>query len=190
MKAKLEYPIVSPKFFGEKIIGSTSSDKTHKMMGRNVTVYGKSIEKGFPKQYYKFTFKVDRLEDGVLKTDFIGHEVSRAYMSKNVRVLSTRVDSYIKEISEDGYEITLKPIIITSKNICSTVAAKLRKELSKFLRLYIQKNNLETITKEIMSDELQGYLKKSLNAIYPINLLEIRKSEVRKLRPKKAEEKK
>lgn len=191
MKAKLEYPIVSPKSFGEKAIGSTSSDKVHKMMGRNVTVYGKSIEKNFPKQYYKFTFKIDRLEDGVLKTEFIGHEVSRAYMSKNVRTFSTRIDSYIREVSEDGYEVTLKPIVITSKNICSTVAAKLRKELSKFLRLYIQKNNLETMTKEIISDELQGYLKKSLNSIYPINLLEIRRSQVRKLRPKKeASEKK
>ncbi|MBN2095756.1 MAG: hypothetical protein JW727_06940 [Candidatus Aenigmarchaeota archaeon] len=180
MKAKAEYPIVAPKFFGEKVIGTTSADKPHKCFGRNVMIYGRALERNFPKQYYKFTFKIGQLEDGVFKTDFVGHEVSRAYMSKNVRVLTTRIDTVIKEVSEDGYDITLKPVIITSKNICSSVCFKLRKELSKFLRLYIQKNDLETITKEIMSDELQGYLKKSLNAIYPINTLEIRKSEVKK----------
>jgi ribosomal protein S3AE len=184
MKSKLEYPIVSPKIFGEKPIGSTAADKPAKFIGRNVTIYGKAIEKNFPKQYYKFTFKIEKLEDNVLKTGFVGHEVSRAYMSKNVRVGSTRIDSVVKEISEDGYAVTLKPIVITSKNICSSIAAKLRKELSKFLKLYIQKNTLEAITKEIMSDELQGYLKKSLNAIYPINILEIRKSEVRKFKVK------
>jgi len=184
MKSKLEYPILSPKTFGEKPIGSTAADKPAKFIGRNVTVYGRAIERNFPKQYYKFTFKIEKLEDNMLKTGFVGHEVSRAYMSKNVRVGSTRIDSVIKEISEDGYEIKLKPIVITSKNICSSIAAKLRKELSKFLKLYIQKNNLETITNEIMSDELQGYLKKSLNAIYPINILEIRKSEVRKFKVK------
>jgi ribosomal protein S3AE len=108
-------------------------------------------------------------------------------MSKNVRVGSTRIDSYIREVSEDGYQVTLKPIVITSKNICSSIAAKLRKELSKFLKLYIQNNTLEAITKEIMSDELQGYLKKSLNAIYPINILEIRKSEIKKVKVKEAE---
>ncbi|MGC9310611.1 MAG: hypothetical protein ACP5E4_02700 [Candidatus Aenigmatarchaeota archaeon] len=181
MKAKTEYPIVSPKFLGEVSLGMTSADKPHKVIGRNLTVYGRQLERNFPKHYYKFRFKIAALDGDTLRTDFIGHEVSRTYMSRNVRLLSTRIDTNIKEISEDGYEIVLKPIVITSKNICSSVAAKLRKELSKFLRLYIQRNDMETITKEIMSDELQSYLKKSLNAIYPINILEIRKSEIRKV---------
>lgn len=184
MKSKVEYPIVSPKAFGENVIGSTAADKPHKFIGRNVTVYGKDIARNFPKQYYKFTFKIEGLDNNILRTAFAGHEVSRAYMSKNVRIGSTRIDSVIREVSEDGYQITLKPIVITSKNICSSIAFKLRRELSKFLKLYIQKNTLEAITNEIMSDELQGYLKKSLNAIYPINILEIRKSEVKKFKVK------
>lgn len=184
MKTKTDYPILCPKFFGEKVIGSTPADKPNKLIGRNLTVYGRQIDKRFPKHYYKFTFKINELDGENLKTAFVGHEVSRAYMSRNVRLFSTRIDSYIRGVSEDGYLVTLKPILITSTNVCSSIAVKLRKELSKFLRLYIQKNDMETITKEIMSDELQGYLKKSLNAIYPINTLEIRKSEVKKLKKK------
>jgi ribosomal protein S3AE len=182
MKNKLEYPIISPKFLGERNIGFTLADKPHKMVGRNLTVYGRQVDKNLPKHYFKFTFKISGIDGETLKADFIGHEVSRAYISRHVHTGSTRIDSFVKGVSEDGQVVILKPIIVTPTNICTSIVSKLRKELSKFLRLYIQNNDVETITKEIMSDELQGYLKKSLNAIYPINILEIRKSEVKPLK--------
>jgi ribosomal protein S3AE len=82
MKSKVEYPIVSPKIFGEKPIGSTAADKPAKFIGRNVTIYGRAIDRSFPKQYYKFTFKVEKLENNILKTVFVGHEVSRPICPK------------------------------------------------------------------------------------------------------------
>jgi small subunit ribosomal protein S3Ae len=178
-KLKNEFEIKLPKLFKEKIVGKTFADKDHKIIGRKFTVYAKDIWDKTQKYYYKFNFKIDKIGEKGITTSFIGHEVSRAFISKNVKKSSTRIDLYVKGKTKDGIIFVLKPIVITTMNVKTSIARSIRKEIRKFIELYIKENNLDKIIKEIISDDLQRDLKKSLNAIYPVSIVEIRKSEVK-----------
>ena len=178
-KPKQEFEIRLPKLFGKKIIGKTFADKPKKIGGRKFTVYAKDIWDKTQKYYYKFDFKVDGIKDKELITSFRGHQISRAFISKNVRKFSTRIDLYIREKTKDGIDLILKPLIITTMNVKTSIVKSIRKEAKKFLELYIRENTLNKIVQDIISDDLQRDLKKSLNAIYPISIVEIRKTEVR-----------
>lgn len=178
-KSKQEFEIRTPELFGEKTIGKTFADKSKKLVGRKFTVYAKDIWERSQKYYYKFDFKVEGLEDNNLVTSFKGHDISRAFISKFVRKFSTRIDLYVKGKTKDNFTLVLKPLIITTMNVKTSVAENIRKEVRRFLELYIKENTLDRIVQDIISDDLQRDLKKSLNAIYPISTLEIRKSEVK-----------
>jgi len=178
-KSKQEIEIKTPKLFGEKIIGKTFADKPKKILGRRFSVYARDILERGQKYYYKFNFKVEHLEEDKVVASFKGHDISRAFISKSVRKFSTRIDLYVKGKTKDNFTVVLKPLIITTMNVKTSVAKNIRREVKRFLELYIRENILDRIVQDIISDDLQRDLKKSLNAIYPISILEIRKSEVK-----------
>ena len=178
-KPKKEFNIKLPKLFDEKIIGKTLADHQRKIIGRKFTIYAKDIWENTPKYYYKLSFRIDSVENSNAIASFIGHEISRAFISKNVKKNSTRIDSYIKGITKDNATIVLKPIVITAKRVKTSVASAIRKEMNKFLELYIKENSVDKIIKDIVSDDLQKDLRKTLNVIYPLSVVEIRKSELK-----------
>ena len=73
----------------------------------------------------------------------------------------------------------LKPLVVTAKNVKTSVAKNIRKKIENFLELYICGNDFEQIMNKILDDELQRDSKKILNTIYPISVVEIRKSEIK-----------
>ncbi len=178
-KPKQEFEIKTPKLFGEKAVGKTFAEKSKNIIGRKFTVYAKDIWERSQKYYYKFDFKIEDLKDDKLVTSFKGHEISRAFISKSVRKFSTRIDLYIKGKTKSDFILVLKPLIITTMNVKTSVSRNIRREVKRFLELYIRENTLDKIVQDIISDNLQRDLKKSLNAIYPISTVEIRKSEVK-----------
>ncbi len=178
-KTKKEYQIKLPTIFGEKIIGKTKGDKPEKIIGRKFSVYLRDIDEKAQKYYYKFDFKISKIEEDKALTSIGGHEISRSFISKGVKKFSTRIDGYVKEKTKDGRELILKPFVVTAKNIQPSVAKRLRKKMEKFLELYISGNNFEDIMNKILNDELQRDSKKILNIIYPISIVEIRKTEVK-----------
>jgi len=178
-KTKKEFDIVLPKLFGEKTIAKTIADKPSKVVGRNLSVYAREIDEKSRKYYYKFNFKIVKVEDNKALTSFIGHEVSRSFISENVKKFSTRIDGYVKKKTKDDIELCLKVFIVTAKNVKTSIARNIRKKAKNFLELYISGNEFDKIINRILIDELQRDLKKILNTIYPISVVEIRKSEVK-----------
>jgi small subunit ribosomal protein S3Ae len=178
-KTKKEYQIISPKLFGKKLIGKTKADKPDKIIGRKFSIYLRDIDRKAQKYYYKFDFKISKVEGDKALTSLVGHEVSRSFVSRSIKKFSTKIDGYIKEKTKDGRELILKPLVITAKNVQTSVAKSIRKKIENFLELYISGNDFEKIMNSILNDELQRDSKKILNTIYPISVVEIRKSEIK-----------
>ncbi|HIE41418.1 MAG TPA: hypothetical protein EYP80_02015 [Candidatus Aenigmarchaeota archaeon] len=178
-KLKKEFEIKLPRLFDEKIIGKTFVDKPKKIIGRKLIIYARDIWENTQKYYYKFAFKINEVKENEALVEFVGHEIARAFISKNVKRHSTRIGLYIKGNTRDGIMLVLKPIVITTKKVKTSIARSIRNEMKKFLELYISENNIDKIIRDIISDDLQRYLKKSLNIIYSISIVEIRKSEVK-----------
>ncbi len=178
-KVKKEYQILLPKLFGEKIIGRTISDKPDKITGRKFSVYARNIDPNIRKYYYKFNFKIIKIEENKAITSLAGYEVSRSFISKSVKEFSTRIDGYVIGKTKDDIEVILKPFVVTAKNVKSSIASNIRKKIEEYLKSYISDNNLETIIKRILNDDLQRDVKKILNIIYPISVIEIRKIQIK-----------
>ncbi|MCK4429151.1 MAG: hypothetical protein KAU95_02155 [Candidatus Aenigmarchaeota archaeon] len=178
-KVKKEFNILLPKLFGERVVSKTMADKPDKIMGRKFSVYARDVSPETQKYYYKFSFKVTKIEDDKAMCSFVGHEVSRSFISRCVKTDSTRIDGYVICKTKDDVELILKPFIVTPRKVKSSVATDIRIKLEDSLKTHVSKNNLDAIVKGILSDDLQRKLKKTISLVYPINLIEIRKTEIK-----------
>lgn len=178
-KTKKEFQIVLPKIFKEKAVGITKADKPEKITGRKFSLYLRDIDEKAQKYYYKFYFKITKVEGNEALTSIVGAEVSRSFVSKSIKRFSTRINGYVKEKTKDGKELILKPLVVTAKNVQTSVARNIRKKMENFLELFISGNEFEKIMEKILNDELQRDSKKILSTIYPVSVIEIRKIELK-----------
>ncbi|MCK4730035.1 MAG: hypothetical protein KAT28_01830 [Candidatus Aenigmarchaeota archaeon] len=177
-KIKKEFQIIAPKFFGGAAIGITRADKPDKIIGRKLSIYAGDLNKNMKKYYYKFHFKITDIEEDKANCAFVGYEVSKSYLSKNIRKFSTRIDGRIKGKTKDDKEIVLKVFVTTVKNVQTSVAKVIRQKIENFIDLSLLGNELDALMTKILNDELQRDLKKVLNIIYPISTVEIMKAEI------------
>ncbi|RLJ00447.1 MAG: hypothetical protein DRP06_01970 [Candidatus Aenigmatarchaeota archaeon] len=177
-KIKKEFQITAPKLFGNVKIGVTRADKPDKIIGRKFSIYACDLNKNMKKYYYKFHFKITDVEEDKANCSLAGYEVSKSYLSKNIRKFSTRIDGRIKGKTKDGKEIVLKVFVITAKNVQTSVSKVIRQKIENFINLSLSGTDLEVLMNKIFKDELQRDLKRVLNIIYPISTVEIMKAEI------------
>ncbi len=177
-KMKKEFRIISPKFFGRTVIGVTRADKPDKIIGRKLSLYARDINKNMKKYYYKFHFKITDVEEDKANCSLAGYEVSKSYLSKNIRKFSTRIDGRIAGKTKDGKEIVLKVFVITTRNVQTSVSKVIRQRIENFINLSLSGTEFDALMNKILNDELQRDLKRVLNIIYPISTVEIMKAEI------------
>ncbi len=176
LKGKMWIQILAPKFFEEKKLGETLVSEPEQVLGRTIEAntfeFGGSPEKF----YYKLFFKISEVTGSMARTKFFGHDCSRDFLARVVHYNSTRLDTNQIVQLKDG-RLRIKSVAITARPVSQKVAKNLRKKISEKVS-ELSALTLEEFVKSAMSDEIQQSMKAEINKIYPLRVLEFRKSEV------------
>lgn len=172
------YSVMSPKIFGEEVIGEMISQEPKNLINRRVEVGLNEINKDLSKFYIKLIFRVTGVEKGKAYTSFDGHRCMREYISHIVRPKVTRVDSNTVVTTKDGKKIRVKGLLLFSKNVSRSQKSAAIKILNDTAAEFAESKEFDDFVKSMVFGELANEFKKRCEKIYPVSKVEIRKSEV------------
>ena len=71
------YEIISPKMFGEKVVGETLAVDPKSLVGRKIEVSLMELSRNYSQFYIKLEFRVEKVEGNKAFTTFVGHDIMR-----------------------------------------------------------------------------------------------------------------
>jgi len=194
-KGKDWFDIISPPEFGSKILYQTPSTDPSSLVGRNINVPVSEVFGDRSKYFMWLKFKIADVKGTNANTIPNGFQCTSEYLSRMVRKRKDKIEITHIVKTKDGWKIRVKPVLIMTRNVSSSIRTSIRNSLSGFLDANTKKMTMNEITQEIIKGAFQMKIKKELSKTYPIRFTEIGKVKVLetskdaiKLQPKVKEE--
>ena len=87
------YDIVTPKYFGKKVIGQSLTTDPNRLINRIIEVSLVELTGEATKYYIKLYFKVNKVEGNKVSTMFYGHDTTRDFVARVVQTRTNRIDT-------------------------------------------------------------------------------------------------
>ncbi|MBI5347654.1 MAG: 30S ribosomal protein S3ae [Candidatus Aenigmarchaeota archaeon] len=175
---KTWYNIVSPKMFGEKIIGETLSVDTKYLEGRVIEMTMAEVVGDYSRFFVKLRLRIDRIDGSNAYTEFIGHSCLTERIYRMVQRRTRRVDSITDVITKDGQQLRLKMLVVLSRRVKTSIKVAVRMKMKQMMLDRASMLTFEELVKEIINGKLQVFVREECKKIYPVSGVEIRRSEV------------
>lgn len=169
---------MAPKVFGGKQVGQAVASKMQELEGRMLEVPLSDLTGNFKHFTTKVNLKIAGKVEGGLSTEYVGQELMRDQVSRNVRRWSSRIDGIQDIVLKDGKEMRVKSLIITARRVNTAIKKELRAEAFKELQDYLSQKTLDEVVEDVTNNKIQGILEGNLKKIYPVKSVNIRKIEV------------
>ena len=178
LKSKSWYSVYAPSYLEGAKIGDALAKDPDSLIGRVIKTSLQEIVSGVSKPYLSMFFKISRYEGDHLNTDFIGHEISRSYISRLSRKKHSKIDVITDCKTQDDHKIRLKTLVITGYICNNSVARAIFHETDTILRNRVEGIGIDEFVRLIISDSLQKEVARQCKNIYPLKRVEVRASEV------------
>lgn len=177
-RQKQWYTIRAPKLFNGRELGATLADDPEKLHGRTVETTLKDLTGDFSKMHVKIAFRVAGHRGNEAYTKFWGHELTSDYTRRLTRRKQSKVDDVVDVVTQDGYKIRVKPLIVTDRRCQSSQ----RRAIRTLTRAEIQKAAKGVSMGQFIHDAVVGDLASNAyqqaRKIHPIKRVEIRRTEI------------
>ena len=174
VKKKIWYKILAPKLFGQKEIGESYLASPESAVGRTLKINLKDLTGNVKDQNGYVVFEITKLNGNMLQTTIRGFELTAAFVKRSVRKNTNRLDDYFEFVSKDGKKIAVKSLMITLHKVNRSICSELRRQLRDGLNEDISKNEFEVFLGNLVSNRVQGGLRKRLAKVYPLRDLVLR----------------
>lgn len=126
-KAKRWYTIRAPRTpWSFRVIGETLAEDSSQLIGRNYEVIQNELDGDFSKMHVKVVFKVTDVLGNDAITEFVGHELLKDHVRRQVRRDRGKIDDTIDVVTEDGFYVRFKPLMISRARIKSSQKQQMR----------------------------------------------------------------
>lgn len=179
-KRKKWYRVVAPKFLGERELFEVPASEDEALLNRVIKIPLREISRDAAHSYTNVFLRVFEIRGNKAFTKFISHEVSRDYLSTQVRRRQDVLDMVFPVKSRDGVEFTIKAMVITAVKCSSRQKTVLRNELKKFLTDKAASQDFGSFILDALYGrtgvETKAYLRK---LVAPLRRVEIRKTQLK-----------
>ncbi|MDP2908881.1 MAG: hypothetical protein Q8N77_03670 [Nanoarchaeota archaeon] len=171
---KTWFSIVSPKEFGNYIVGETPASEPQSLIGRSVQVNLMTVLNDPKKQNVQLTLKIKSLRENTAITETIRYELLPSYLKRMMRKGRNKIeDSFIAQ-TKDNINARIKPIMITKTKTQRSKLSLLRKLTREFLIERIKTQNFTEVVNDAISTKLQRELRDKLKKTYPLVVCEFK----------------
>lgn len=189
-KKKKFYPIISPMYLGEKVVGETPVFDPSLLVGRKATVNLMSITGQPSKKDISVTFEVTGIQDAKAQTNLVRYEIMPTSIKRMVRRDRTKVDTSFVVVTNDDIPVRVKPFLLTTTKADKSVKKALILESQRFLASYFSKKKYSEIVPALLQDTMQRELGGKLKKIHPLRMCTIRSFSIEKIKAGKTQVKK
>ncbi|HIP90362.1 MAG TPA: 30S ribosomal protein S3ae [Candidatus Nanopusillus sp.] len=173
---KIWFEIVAPqKIFNEIIVGETPAYKPEQIVGRTVDLNLAFLTGNFRYQNMKVIFQIYKVSGLRAYTQIKELALYDAYVRRIVRKGTSRIDDSFVVETKDGIKVRVKPMVITRYRAHRRQKSAIRKVFREYLINKIKELDYEDLIEKVINKELQNEITPTLNKIFPVQHVEIRK---------------
>lgn len=185
-KEKAWFEVMAPDYIVEKSLGETPANEPEKLYGRVIEMAKLGVADDL---YYdinlKLRFRITNVEGNICKTEFVGHEVAKEQIRSQIRRNRSKIEAIQNVTTKDKAKLRVSSIVITPMR-CGTSTQKIvRQTIFDIITKAGKKQNFVNFAQNIVNGSVSSEMKKAVSKIYPVVLVDVRKSKVLALPDKK-----
>ena len=178
-KTKRWYTIRAPRHpWNYQNIGETIGESDEHIIGRIYEMTQQEFNGDFTKMHVMLRFRVSETVGQDALTTFIGHHHQTNHIRRQIRRYRGKIDDVIDVVTEDGYLVRIKPLIVTQKRVQTSVKQSLRAKTRDVLRGFVAKTTYDGLQVAMLDGSLEGEIQNQIKSIYPCRSVVIRKSQL------------
>jgi len=178
-KSKRWYTIRAPRHpWAFKVIGETIAEDEAMLIGRNYEILQNELDGDFSKMHVKVQFRITGVVGGDALTEYIGHEMLKDHIRRQVRRDRGKVDDTVDIVTEDGFYVRIKPLLISRNRIKGSQ----KQEMRTLAREVILKTGATTtwidLQKSTLDGTLEAKIREEVSKIQPVRGVMIRRTQL------------
>jgi small subunit ribosomal protein S3Ae len=178
-KEKSWYEVTAPSYITDKSLGETPASEPEKLYGRVIEMAKMGVVEDL---YYdinlKVRFKITKVEGNVCRTEFVGHEVAKEQIRSQIRRNRTKIEAIQNVVTKDKARLRVSSIVITPMRCGTSTQKDVRKTIVDIVKGTAKEQNFVDFAKNLVGGSISSELKKAVGKIYPVVLVDVRKSKV------------
>lgn len=172
------FEIKTNEAFENKFLGEALAKECKELLNKRIEIGLTELYENSQRFFVKVIFKILKADEKNCIAYFDGHEIMREYISHIVRRGVRRVDNNIVVQTKDGSKIRVKGLLLFSARVSYPICKKARKIMDEIITNVAKNNNIDDFAKLIILGDLSKLIKEHCEKLYPVSVVDIRKSEV------------
>ena len=178
-KTKRWYTIRAPRHpWNYQNIGETIGESDEHIIGRIYEMTQQEFNGDFTKMHVMLRFRVSETVGQDALTTFVGHHHQTTPIRRQIRRYRGKIDDVIDVVTEEGYLVRIKPLIITQKRVQTSVKQSIRAKTRDVLLGYVAKTTYDALQVAMLDGSLETEIQNQIKTIYPCRSVVIRKSQL------------
>ena len=178
-KAKRWYTIRAPRTpWSFRVIGETLAEEPEQLIGRNYEVIQNELDGDFSKMHVKVVFRVTDVLGNDAITEFVGHELLKDHVRRQVRRDRCKIDDTIDVVTEDGFYVRFKPLMISRARIKSSQKQQMRTIARDIILTTGATSTWFKLQAATLDGTLENKIKEAVSKIQPVRTVVIRRTQL------------
>ena len=178
-KSKRWFSIRAPRNpWSFRVIGETLAEDPEMLIGRNYEIMQNELDGDFSKMHVKIRFRVSDVLGSDAITEFIGHQMMQDHVRRQVRRDRGKIDDTVDVVTEDGFYVRFKPLILTRERVKSSQKNEIRSVARDTILKAGASSTWVSMQKSVMDGELEALIKEEASKISPIRMVMIRRTQL------------
>ena len=178
-KSKRWFSIRAPRNpWSFRVIGETLAEEPEMLIGRNYEIMQNELDGDFSKMHVKIKFRVSDVLGSDAITEFIGHQMMQDHVRRQVRRDRGKIDDTVDVVTEDGFYVRFKPLILTRERVKSSQKNEIRSVARDTILKAGASSTWVSMQKSVMDGELEALIKEEASKISPIRMVMIRRTQL------------
>ena len=180
-KTKRTFSIRAPRNpWQYKIIGETIGQSDEFVQGRIFQTTQQEFDGDFTKMHVKLNFRIIEVINQDAITEFVGHEHQNDHIRRQIRRYRGKVDAVVDVVTNDGYLVRLKPLIVTEGRATTSMQKVMRRTVTEIITTFGSSCTYPALQKAILGSEIETSMGIALSPIAKIRSAVIAKSQLLK----------
>ena len=175
-KSKRWFTIRAPRNpWSFKVIGETIAEDEEQLIGRHYEIMQNELDGDFSKMHVKVQFRISGVVGADALTEYIGHELLKDHIRRQVRRDRGKIDDTVDVVTEDGFYIRVKPLMISRHRIKGSQKQQMRTLARDIILKVGATSTWVEMQKASLDGTLETQIKEAASKIQPVREVMIRR---------------
>ena len=136
------------------------------------------LDGDFSKMHVKVVFRITDSVGGDALTEFVGHTVLKDHIRRQIRRHRGKIDDTVDVVTEDGYYVRFKPLLISRSRVKSSQKSAMRASARETILTMGASSTWIQLQKSLLDGTMEAAIKESVSKVTPVRTVMIRRSQL------------